>query len=436
MKKSLFRSARTGAVVTTAIAALTLSACSSDSSTDSATDTGEDSAASDDAATDDGASEEGRGPITFAMGKNDTDKLIPIIEKWNEENPDEEVTLSELAGEADAQRETLVQSLQAGNADYDVMALDVIWTADFAANQWLAPLEGELEVDTSNLLEATVESATYNDTLYALPQNTNGQLLFRNTDLAPEEVSTFDELASACEALEDGTACLTTQLKQYEGLTVNTVGFMEGWGGKVLDEDGNVTVDSDESKAGLQALVDAYEDGTISRESTAATEEETNLTFTEGDSAFAINWPYMYTNAEEAEATAGKVEVQPLVGQDGVGVSTLGGYNNGINVNSENKATARDFIEFIINEENQTSFAEASFPPVLASIYDDEALIEQFPYLPALKESLENASPRPVSPFYPAISKAIQDNAYATLTDGKSVDDATADMKAAIESAS
>ena len=430
MKKSIFRSTRTGVVVTTAVAALALSACSSDSSTDSASDNGEDAAASDD------SSSEGRGPITFAMGKNDTDKLIPIIEKWNKEHPDEEVTLSELAGEADAQRETLVQSLQAGNSDYDVMALDVIWTADFAANQWLAPLEGDLEVDTSELLEATVESATYNDTLYALPQNTNGQLLFRNTELAPDEVSTFDELASACEALEDGTACLTTQLKQYEGLTVNTIGFMEGWGGKVLDEDGNVTVDSDEAKAGLQALVDAYEDGTISRESTAATEEETNLTFTEGDSAFAINWPYMYTNAEEAEATAGKVEVQPLVGKDGVGVSTLGGYNNGINVNSENKATARDFIEFVINEENQTSFAEASFPPVLASIYDDESLIEQFPYLPALKESLENASPRPVSPFYPAISKAIQDNAYAALTDGKSVDDATADMKTAIESAS
>ncbi|PQM75421.1 ABC transporter substrate-binding protein [Corynebacterium sp. J010B-136] len=430
MKKSIFRSTRTGVVVTTAVAALALSACSSDSSTDSASDNGEDAAASDD------SSSEGRGPITFAMGKNDTDKLIPIIEKWNEEHPDEEVTLSELAGEADAQRETLVQSLQAGNSDYDVMALDVIWTADFAANQWLAPLEGDLEVDTSELLEATVESATYNDTLYALPQNTNGQLLFRNTELAPDEVSTFDELASACEALEEGTACLTTQLKQYEGLTVNTIGFMEGWGGKVLDEDGNVTVDSDEAKAGLQALVDAYEDGTISRESTAATEEETNLTFTEGDSAFAINWPYMYTNAEEAEATAGKVEVQPLVGKDGVGVSTLGGYNNGININSENKATARDFIEFVINEENQTSFAEASFPPVLASIYDDESLIEQFPYLPALKESLKNASPRPVSPFYPAISKAIQDNAYAALTDGKSVDDATADMKTAIESAS
>ena len=127
--------------------------------------------------------------------------------------------------------------------------------------------------------------------------------------------------------------------------------------------------------------------------------------------------------------------MQPLVGEKGVGVSTLGGYNNGINVNSKHKATARDFIEFIISEENQLSFAEASFPPVLASIYDNEDLIKEHPYLPALKESLENAKPRPVSPFYPAISKAVQDNAYAALTSGKSVDDATKDMAAAIKQA-
>ena len=123
------------------------------------------------------------------------------------------------------------------------------------------------------------------------------------------------------------------------------------------------------------------------------------------------------------------------MGENGVGVSTLGGYNNGINVNSKHKATARDFIEFIISEDNQLAFAKESFPPVRASIYDDADLIEEHPYLPALKESLENAKPRPVSPFYPAISKAIQDNAYAALTSGKSVDDATGDMAAAITQA-
>lgn len=425
MKKSVLRSqlrtVQKGAVVTTAALALALAGCSSDEgSSDSAAQGSVDGA-------------DGRGPITFAMGKNDTDKIQPIIEKWNKEHPEEKVTLKELAGEADAQRDTLVQSLQAGNSDYDVMALDVVWTAEFAANQWLAPLTDDLEVDTDGLLDSTVESATYNDTLYALPQNTNGQLLFRNTDLADKAPEKFADLKSACEALKKDTSCLTTQLKQYEGLTVNTAGFMEGWGGSVLSDDGAPSVDSAESKVGLQALVDAYKDGVISKDSTAATEEETNLAFTEGKSAFAINWPYMYTNAEDAGV---KFEVQPLVGKDGVGVSTLGGYNNGININSEKKATALDFMKFIINEENQKSFAEASFPPVLASVYDDPALIEQFPYLPALKESLENAAPRPVSPFYTAISKAVQDNAYAALTADKSVDDATKDMKAAIEAAS
>ena len=409
---------RTGAALCAiALSATTLAACSSDSSGSNGGS--------------EGAGE--RGPITFAMGRNDTDKLTPIIDAWNAEHPDEQVTLKELAGEADDQRDTLVQSLQAGNSDYDVMALDVVWTADFAANQWLEPLEGDFEVDTSKLLQSTVESATYNDTLYALPQNTNGQLLFRNTELADKAPEKFDDIASACEALKDDASCLTTQLKQYEGLTVNTAGFIEGWGGSILDDEGNVAVDSDEAKEGLQALVDAYEDGTISKDSTATTEEETNLAFTEGKTAFAINWPYMYTNAEEAGV---KFEVQPLVGKDGVGVSTLGGYNNGININSEHKATALDFMKFIINEENQKSFAEASFPPVLASIYDDDSLVEEFPYLPALKESLENAAPRPVSPFYTAISKAVQDNAYAALTAGKSVDDAMKDMKAAIEAAS
>ena len=410
---------RTGAALCAiALSATALTACSDDAGSSNAG--GSDSQAS-------GAD---RGPITFAMGRNDTDKITPIIEAWNKEHPDEQVTLKELAGEADDQRDTLVQSLQAGNSDYDVMALDVVWTADFAANQWLEPLEGDYAVDTSKLLQATVDSATYNGTLYALPQNTNGQLLFRNVDKVPSKPDTFADIKSACEAVEGD--CLTTQLKQYEGLTVNTLGFINGWGGSVIDDNGEPTVESAEAKAGLQALVDAYEDGTIAKGSTAATEEETNLAFTEGNTALAINWPYMYTNAVEAGLN---FEVQPLVGENGVGVSTLGGYNNGINVNSKHKATAKDFIEFIINEENQLSFAKASFPPVLASIYDDAALIEEHPYLPALKESLENAKPRPVSPFYPAISKAIQDNAYAALTSGKSVDDATKDMAAAIKQA-
>jgi multiple sugar transport system substrate-binding protein len=57
------------------------------------------------------------------------------------------------------------------------------------------------------------------------------------------------------------------------------------------------------------------------------------------------------------------------------------------------------------------------------------------PYLPALKDSIASAVPRPVTPFYPAVSKAIQDNAYAALKGSKSVDEAITGMQQGIETA-
>lgn len=410
------------AVAVTAVAGLVLAGCAGGGGGSGAESSGLDS----------------RGPISFAMGSNDAAKLEPIIEAWNADHPDEEVTLVELPQEANGQRDTLVQSLQAQSGDYDVMALDVTWTAEFAAQGWLQPLDGELQLDTSNLLPATVDSATYMDTLYAAPQNTNAQLMFYRTDIVDEAPTTWDELLSYRDAADaEDLDLLIMQLKNYEGLTVQTTQAINSWGGSVVDADGKTpTVDSDEAKAGIQALADAYANGDIPKGANGYTEEQTNLEFLEGNAVFAYNWPYMYDTAtsEDSSQVKDKFDVAAIVGPDGPGASTLGGYNNGINVYSENKATAFDFVQFILSEENQRGFAEQSFPPVLASIYEDESLIEQFPYLPALKDALDNAQPRPVTPFYAAVSKAIADNAYAAIVEGQDLDQAVSDMASAITS--
>lgn len=381
---------------------------------------------------------EGRGPITFAMGRNDAAVMMDVIERWNEQHPEEQVEFIELPGEADEQRNALVQSLRAADGQYDVMALDVVWTAEFAANGWLQPLEDDLEIDTTGILEATVDSATYRDTLYAAPQNTNGALLFYRTDLVDEPPATWDELVESCSiAEEEEIDCYVGQFRNYEGLTVNVSEAVNAFGGAIVGDDGQTPeVDSPEVREALQALVDAFSDGVIPQRATGFTEEETALAFTGGEVLYARNWPYMWAVAEGEESeVAGNVGVAPLPGKDGVGASTLGGYNNAISVYSENKATARDFIEFVQSEENQRSFMEAAFPPVLESVYDDEELLAEYPYLQVLKESLQNAEPRPVTPFYEAISTAIRDNAYAAIRGEKSVDQAIADMQSAIDAA-
>lgn len=382
---------------------------------------------------------DGKGAITFAMGKNDTDKIKPVIDKWNETHPDEKVTLHELAGEQDAQRDALSQSLQAKGKDYDVFALDVTDTAYFAANGWLQPIEGDTKVDTSGLVKAAVDSATYNGKLYAVPQNTNAQLLYYRTDLQPEAPKNWEELTRSCEkAKQAAVDCLDLQLKQYEGLSVATTQFINSWGGQVVDADGKTPkLDSPGTKEGMQALVDAYKADVVAKKSDGFTEEETAQAFLGGRTMYAYNWPYMYDKGETdpTSTVKGKFKVAPIVGKDGTGKSTLGGYNNAINVNSEHKATAKAFVEYMISEDVQMGFAKQSFPPVLSKIYDDGALKQEFPYMEALKAALDNATPRPVSPFYPQVSKAIQDNSFAALKDQKTVDQAITDMSAAISQA-
>src|SRR5699024_3462199 len=163
----------------------------------------------------------------FAMGSNDTDKLRPVIEQWNQENPDQEVTLHELPAEQDGQRDTLVQSLQTESGEYDVFALAVTDTAYFGANSWLQRTAGETEI------------ATYNDPLYAVPKNTNAQLLYYRTDLQPEAPADWNGLVESCGAAEEADVdCLHMQLSQYEGLTVEATQFINSWGGQVVGEDG------------------------------------------------------------------------------------------------------------------------------------------------------------------------------------------------------
>ena len=381
----------------------------------------------------------GVGPITFAMGSNDTDKLRPVIEQWNNAHADQKVTLRELPAEQDGQRDTLTQSLQTESGEYDVFALDVTDTAYFAANGWLQPIEGDTKVDTSGLIEAAVDSATYNGKLYGVPQNTNAQLLYYRTDLQPEAPANWEALVASCEAAKGADVdCLQTQLSLYEGLTVAATQFIHSWGGKVVGDDGQTPeLDTDQAREGMTALVDAYKNGVIAPQSDSFTEEETAQAFLAGETMYSYNWPYMYESGQSdpTSQVQGKFEVAPIVGKDGAGQSTLGGYNNAINVFSKNKETARAFLEFVISEDVQMSFAEQSFPPVLSSIYDDAALQQEFPYMPALKAALDNAQPRPVTPFYPSVSKAIQDNTFAALRGEKTVEQALTDMTAAINQA-
>jgi multiple sugar transport system substrate-binding protein len=412
------RASRLAFVAGIAVAGLALAACSS----------GGGGGGSDDTL-------KSRGPITYVQGKDNNNIVRPLIDKWNAAHPDEKVTFKEQSDNADQQHDDLVQHFQAKSTDYDVVDVDVVWTAEFAAKGWLQPLKDTMKIDTSKLLPATVKTATYNDTLYAAPQASDGGLLYYRSDLIQTPPTSWDEMMSDCSVAKTaGIGCYAGQFAQYEGLTVNASEAINGAGGTVVDASGKPTLTTADASKGLDQLVQAFKDGNIPQEALTYQEEQGRQAFEAGQLLFLRNWPYMYSLAstDDSSVVKDKFKVAPLVS-----ASTLGGHNAAISVYSKHKATAHDFLEFLESEETQKYFAEkGSLAPVLASLYDDSTLTSQLPYLPTLKQSILKAVPRPVTPFYPAVTKAIQDNAFQALKGSVDVKTALDNMQKAIESAS
>ncbi|MFM6973951.1 MAG: ABC transporter substrate-binding protein, partial [Agromyces sp.] len=358
---------------------------------------------------------DGRGPITYVQGKDNNGVVAGIVAEWNALHPDEKVTLKEQSDNANQQHDDLVQNFQAKNSAYDVVSVDVVWTPEFAAKGWLQPLRGKLKLNTTEqLLAAPIAAATYNGVQYAAPVTSDGGLLYYRSDLLATPPSTWQELISDCSiARQHNIGCYAGQFAQYEGLTVNVSEQINGAGGTIVDSDGvTPTLNTTAATDGLQQLVDAVTAGDIPKAALTFKEEEGRTAFENGQLLFYRNWPYQYSLSSTGTSSqvVGKFAVAPLVT-----ASTLGGHSAGISVYSEHKATAHDFVEFLESENIQKNYyvLKASNAPVLTALYDDPDVIAAAPYMPTLKQSIERAVPRPITPFYPAVTQAIQENAFA-----------------------
>lgn len=370
----------------------------------------------------------GRGPITLAQGKDTSGNVQNQINTWNKQHPSEPVRLVELPEDADAQRQQMVQNAQTKSGAYTVVNLDVVWTAEFAANRWITALPRD-QFDLSKFLPPALKTGEYRDGLYAAPWKTDAGLLYYRTDLLKkagisDPPKTWDELKADCAKIK-GVGCYAGQFDKYEGLTCNFSEAVDSAGGTVVNDQGKPNVNTPQAKQGLDFLVQGFKDGLIPKEAITYKEEEARRAFEAGKLVFLRQWPYQWalSNKKGTSKVVGKFDVAPLPGLTGPGAPTLGGHNLAISSFAKNKATALDFIKYLTSENGErANLLATSEAPTLASLYDDADLQKKFPYLPTLKASLLNAKPRPDAVRYGDVTAAIQEAAYAALT-GKMTSD-------------
>jgi multiple sugar transport system substrate-binding protein len=412
---------RFGLAITAGLACLALAACGGDD------ETGETKTLNP------GQAESASGTVTWCIGKDTTGAFKDSIEKFNRRDPDVQAKLVELPVEADEQRNQQVQRLRAKSDECDVLGMDVIWTAEYAAAGWLYDLTPVLDRLKGRLIPSTVETARYDGRLWAVPFNTNAGLLFYRTDQVREPPTTWEQVYEEARRT-DG---LVYQGAEYEGATVNFLELLWSAGGSVLSKDGkSVEIDSPEARKALQFLADGIRSGAVPKVVNTYAEENVRRAFEAGRATFMHNWPYAYALGKKSRI-ADDFDVTPFPGYaGGKGTSALGGYNLAISAFTDNPEASLALVQFLATPAIQKDIMiDATLPATAAEVYADPDVRKAIPFAPKLLTAVQQARPRPVSPVYPQITDAIAKNVSSAISGRATPDEAVGAMSAKIREA-
>jgi multiple sugar transport system substrate-binding protein len=366
--------------------------------------------------------------ITLMVPPSERPFWSPVAVAFERRHPGVRVDLVEGPQSTDLRENLYTTSLLARDATFDLVYMDVTWTAKLAAAGWLRPLDAHLgEEEKGSLLPAALEAGRYRGVLYRIPVRTDVGVLYYRKDLLQQAglspPRSYEELTDAARALQSPPSLwgYVWQGKQYEGLVCNYLEVLRGHGGFWVDPGTlEVGLDRPEAVAALSFLVRTVGSERISPPGvTTYQEEESRRLFQDGRAVFLRNWPYAWRLAQaEDSPIRGRVGVLPMVhSASGRSAGTLGGWGFGISTYSRNPGLALAFIREATSLEGQRALcAPTGYAPALREAYADSALLVANPFLVELGRLHESAVARPAIPRYALASDILQRHLSAALT--------------------
>jgi multiple sugar transport system substrate-binding protein len=328
------------------------------------------------------------------------------------------VELVPLANNADASRELLVRRLAAEDSDIDLINMDTIWTPEFAEAGWLRKLEGaERREAINDVLPGPLKSVEWKGGIYAVPLNTNAQLLWYRKDLVPRPPKTWDEMIAMAKKLPANEGLIQEQGNRYEGYVVWFNNLVSSAGGKIVNEDGTPALDQTAVRA-AQIIKDVATSGRADPSLSTNQEDQARLAFEAGRGAFMLNWPFVYASARAAaeESPVAKKVFENMGYARWPGVDpgkpsrvSIGGANIGISVFGKNPELATQAAICMTDRKWQDEEAiTEGLPPVMNASYDDPEVRKAYPFADLLREQLKDSVTRPETPAYSDVTLAVQ----------------------------
>ena len=371
------------------------------------------------------------GDLVILSGRDDSaGKQRQIrVDLWNEVNPDRRARIVELSGNADQQRNEMVRLAQDPAGAVDVYNLDVTWTAEFAENDYIVPLTG---VSTADFLTRPLDTCRYErrfdgiplsgEQLWALPFHTDAGLLYYRIGLASPPTSWETIRTETLRVLNSPghdprlEAGYTTQLDNYEGLTVNVLETLRDLGTSItVDDAGRLPFTGQD----LKRVVDRFRDensDVVLPDSQRFDERRSTQAMYDGRTLYLRNWPLWFRTLDARSDEASAADERTIGVSQLPGGGVLGGQNLAVARHSRRPQDAQELIEFLTNSASQKElFVAGGFAATRRSVYADPDVQAAFPYAQELRAAVENAQPRPEGPCYARFSKILRDAVTASL---------------------
>lgn len=324
------------------------------------------------------------------------------------------IRYNKLPRTADGQRQQLVRRLAAHDPALDILGLDVTWTPEFAEAGWIRPWTGahrkEAERDT---LAAPLSTATWKGRLYAVPYNTNTQLLWYRADLVPEPPATWAEMLDEARALAKAGKPhrIEVQGAQYEGLTVWFNTLVASAGGSILNAAATAPSLGPPAVRAAGIMHDLATSPAADPSLANQMEDQNRLAMESGSAAFELNYPFVYPamKADNPELFRHfRWARYPRVDADRPARVTIGGIDLAVGAHSRHPALAFEAALCLRDRDNQrTAALRGGLPPTLRGLYTDPEIERSYPFAGDILAELENAALRPRTPAYQNVSIAV-----------------------------
>ncbi len=359
----------------------------------------------------------------YISSQHQPDVWREVLNQYEAKNSDVKVTIETGGNTSEAQSQYLNTVMSAKDSALDIMVLDVVRPAQFAAAGWTVPIEG---VDMSAYLPAYAEANTIDGKVVALPAFSDAMFLYYRKDLLEkyglQPPTNWEELRASAKTVLEGENNKELQGLSFQGKAIEgavCTFLLPYWSqGKNFTENGKLTMDASAAEASLELWKSFVTDGTAKKNISEVATDDTRKEFEAGNVLFAVNWSYAWAQSQsDGSPVQGKVGVAHLPAMPGgTSATCLGGWEWGVSAYSKHPTEAVDLVKFLSSPEVARYMAiNGSLMPAFPEVFDDAEVLAAVPWFADARDVVQTARPRPVTPRYAEVSEVLRTTFNAVM---------------------